>query len=73
MSGYIPNEREAIIYILSLVVSMLIFVTAFVVLAKSNDITPACEQPCYPYKAYEFDKEKQKCVCNMTRMYKDIK
>lgn len=66
------NER-VFVYIFSLVVSIFAVVAVFVTFLKSNDLNPLCEQACYPYKAYEFDKEKQKCVCNMTRMYKDIK
>ena len=61
------------VYIFSLVVSIFAVVAVFVVFMNSNSMTPLCEQACYPYKAYEFDKEKQKCVCNMTRMYKDNK
>ena len=67
------DDERVFVYIFSLVVSIFAVVAVFVAFVKSIDIIPLCDQACYPYKAYEFDKEKQKCVCNMTRMYKDIK
>jgi hypothetical protein len=74
LKDYIRNQ-DPVWLILQLVFIPAAFFAAFIAaIIYFSDVKPVvlCEQKCYPNWAIGYSISKEKCVCDMSRQYRDV-